>query len=283
MFDMVDSDGRPISAEYARTRMRWEPVVEVLQIKGNSETHPFLSPEDEFANFELWGPWLFGAERAQPLPANYVRTGLLRGLQLEEEVGVNPYKLGFQGASDTHATLSDASDEELYGGWNIEFAGPEAAPETLMSFRGDPSGRRHVGRGGPGDHGGVGEREHARGSDRGVQAQGGLRDERPKDTAADVRRLRVRSRGCQRSRHRGRGVWRWRTDGRGPRPGAQRRSRVLVDSRRKGPRACESGSGTGDQGLARQRRRDPRTRVRRGVGGGAHCREREGAVDRQHG
>ena len=140
MFDMVDSEGRPISAEYARTRMRWEPVVEVLQIKGTSETHPFLSPEDEFASFELWGPWLFPLgpepERAQPLPANYVRTGLLRGLQLEEEVGVNPYKLGFQGASDTHATLSDANDEELYGGWNIEFAGPEAAPKTLMSFRG---------------------------------------------------------------------------------------------------------------------------------------------------
>ena len=107
MFDMVDSDGRPISAEYARTRMRWEPLVEVLQIKGTSETHPFLSPEDEFADFELGylrdGNIIYTrGDTAPPDPADYVRTALLRGLRVEEEAGVNPYKFGLQGATDTH-------------------------------------------------------------------------------------------------------------------------------------------------------------------------------------
>jgi hypothetical protein len=138
MFQMVDSDGRPISAEYARTRMRWEPLVEVLQIKGTSETHPFLSPEDEFADFEL-GYQRDGniihtrGDTTVPDPADYVRTALLRGLRVEEEVGVNPYKLGLQGATDTHTTLSD-TDEDLFAGWLARLTGPANGPEALPVF-----------------------------------------------------------------------------------------------------------------------------------------------------
>ena len=122
MFDMVDSDGRPISAEYARTRMRWEPMVEVLQMKGTSETHPFLSPEDEFANFEQFRFRLLGG-RTTPDAANFARTALLRGLKFEQEVGVNPYKFGLQGATDSHTGLSDA-DEDLFAGRSPGQAGP---------------------------------------------------------------------------------------------------------------------------------------------------------------
>ncbi len=122
MFDMVDSDGRPISAEYARTRMRWEPLVEVLQMKGTSETHPFLSPEDEFANFELFPFRLLGG-RTVIDPGAFVRTALLRGLQFEEGVGVNPYKLGIQGATDSHTSLSDGN-EDLFAGRSPGQAGP---------------------------------------------------------------------------------------------------------------------------------------------------------------
>ena len=122
MFDMVDSDGRPIGAEYARTRMRWEPMVEVLQAKGTSETHPFLSPEDEFANFEQFRFRLLGG-RTTPDAANFARTALLRGLKFEEELGVNPYKFGLQGATDTHTGLSDA-DEDLFAGRSPGQAGP---------------------------------------------------------------------------------------------------------------------------------------------------------------
>ena len=132
MFDMVDSEGRPISAEYARTRMRWEPLVEVLQIKGSSETHPFLSPEDEFADFELF-PFLFRGVVPVPNAADYVRTALLRGLQFEEEVGVNPYKLGIQGATDTHTSLSD-TDEGLFPGWLGSRSGPASGPAPLPVF-----------------------------------------------------------------------------------------------------------------------------------------------------
>ena len=116
MFDMVDSDGRPISAEYARTRMRWEQVAEVLQVKGGSETHPFLSPEDEFADYEIYG-FVFGAGM-DPIPAapgGYLRTALLRGLQIEGTVGVNPFKLGLQSGSDTHTGVPDISEEEFAG------------------------------------------------------------------------------------------------------------------------------------------------------------------------
>ena len=135
-FDMVDSDGRPISAEYARTRMRWEPLAEVLQVKGTSETHPFLSPEDEFANFELW-QFLIRGGLSVPDPGDYLRTALLRGLRIEEGVGVNPYKFGLQGATDTHTGLSDA-DEDLYAGWMVRLSGPAGGVEPFMSPGGGP-------------------------------------------------------------------------------------------------------------------------------------------------
>ncbi len=139
MFDMVDSEGRPISAEYARTRMRWEPVVEALQMKGNSETHPFLSPEDEFANFELH-QFLVRGGIAVPNPADYVRTALLRGLRIEEGVGVNPYKLGLQGATDTHNGLSDGN-EGMFAGRMVTHSGPAGGLEVAPGIGGgDPRG-----------------------------------------------------------------------------------------------------------------------------------------------
>lgn len=122
MFNTVDSEGRPISAEYARTRMRWEPLVEVVQMKGTSETIPFLSPEDEFASFELF-PFLFNGDDFVPYAGDYVRMALLQGLKFEEQLGVNPYKLGIQGATDSHNGLSDA-DEDQYAGRTAALSGP---------------------------------------------------------------------------------------------------------------------------------------------------------------
>ena len=138
MFDMVDSQGRPISAEYARTRMRWEPVVEVLQIKGTSETHPLLSPIDEFASFELYQTLLrSGVADPDPAAGSYARTGLLRGLDIENRVGVNPYKFGLQAATDSHTSLSTADEDNFWGKTVLDSSPGGGARPTPSPFGGN--------------------------------------------------------------------------------------------------------------------------------------------------
>jgi len=114
MFDMVDSNGRAITSEYARTRARWEPVVEVSQVKGSSEVHPALSPNDEFAEFEIFRRLFYAAE---PIPraGDYARSALLRGLRIESDTGINPYKFGFIGSSDSHTGLSYTDENDFIG------------------------------------------------------------------------------------------------------------------------------------------------------------------------
>jgi hypothetical protein len=114
MFDMVDSEGRTITAEYARMRIRWEPIMEVTQAKGTSEVHPELSPSDEFAEFEVRRKLLAGA----PTPASkadYARPALLRGLEIEQRTGANPYKFGLIGASDSHTGLASLEERDFFG------------------------------------------------------------------------------------------------------------------------------------------------------------------------
>src|SRR4029077_20726579 len=96
MFDMVDSDGRPLTAQYAKARQRWEPLMEVTQTKGTSEVRPELDPSDEFAEFEIRRKLLAGAP-TPPSDADYVRSALMRGIEFEQKIGVNPYKLGIIG------------------------------------------------------------------------------------------------------------------------------------------------------------------------------------------
>jgi hypothetical protein len=114
MFGMQTEDGRPIDAAYARQRALWEPVMEITQVKGTSEAHPVLSPNDEFANFEIHTDLLIGGQ-ATPNEADYARYALMRGLALEQLVGVNPYKYGFIGSTDTHTGLSSASESDFLG------------------------------------------------------------------------------------------------------------------------------------------------------------------------
>lgn len=114
MFDRVDSWGRPMTAEYARTRARWEPVMEITQVKGTSEAIPELSPNDEFAEFEVFRR-LFVARAPKPSTADYGRYALMTGLELQNQLGVNPYKLGFIGSTDIHTGMS-TSAENAFGG-----------------------------------------------------------------------------------------------------------------------------------------------------------------------
>ena len=118
MFAAVDFDGNRLTRRYAETRMRWEPIIEATQIKGDGETHPLLSPDDEFADYENWDVSnLDGsvAKTSQMLKHEYGRSALLLGLKLGKGLGANPYKFGLSGASDSHTGLSTTREENFFG------------------------------------------------------------------------------------------------------------------------------------------------------------------------
>jgi hypothetical protein len=118
MFDDVTlTDKRPLDRAYAERRMRWEPVYEVTQIKGDGETHPLLSPEDEFADFETWDKGSFGPQAKAPdmLPREYAREAYKRGLAYEAELGANPFKFGMVGSTDAHTGLSTTTEDNFFG------------------------------------------------------------------------------------------------------------------------------------------------------------------------
>ncbi len=110
--------GKPITRAYAEARMRWEPLIEVSQIKGDGETHPFLSPDDEFADYETWDKGnldLSGMKKNSMLQYEYGRSALKLGLKLEKKLGVNPYKFGQSAATDSHTALATAAEENFFG------------------------------------------------------------------------------------------------------------------------------------------------------------------------
>ncbi len=118
MFAEVDFRGEKMSRAYAESRMRWEPLIEATQIKGDEETHPLLSPEDEFADFETWDVGnLSGTapKKDEMLQYEYARSALKLGLKLGADLGANPYKFGMIGASDTHTALSTTREENYFG------------------------------------------------------------------------------------------------------------------------------------------------------------------------
>ncbi|MBD2840650.1 DUF3604 domain-containing protein [Erythrobacter rubeus] len=120
MFEMTMPDGSPMTAAYAAKRAAAEPVVEVTQIKGDSETHPFLSPNDEMAGFGVTG-WELGnlplTARSTPemYAGSYIREALKRGLSLEEQLGVNPYAFGMIGSTDSHTALATGDEDNFWG------------------------------------------------------------------------------------------------------------------------------------------------------------------------
>lgn len=114
MFALVDSDGAPLTATYAERRSIWEPVVEVTQYKGTSETHPQLSPRDEFADFELRNMLLSGNPTAVA-EGSYARSALLNGIAEEQRIGRNPFRFGLVGSSDTHTGLVSMQEGNYFG------------------------------------------------------------------------------------------------------------------------------------------------------------------------
>jgi len=118
MFDTKTFSGKPLSKKYAEMRMRFERLHEMTQMKGDSETHPKLSPEDEFADYARWDKANLTGEASptdEDLPGSYARSALKRGLQIEAEVGDNPYKHGFIGSTDSHTSLATAGEMNFFG------------------------------------------------------------------------------------------------------------------------------------------------------------------------
>jgi len=133
MFADTDSEGRPISAAYARMRMRWEPVAEVTQFEGDSETHPSLSPDDEFADFETFLPASEdGAGQPKLSKGDYARSALRRGLGIEQAVGANPFKFGMIGSTNSHTGLASAEEDNFWGA-----TAAESTPENERAPRPD--------------------------------------------------------------------------------------------------------------------------------------------------
>ncbi len=113
----VDTTGRPIDAAYAASRVRNEPLIEIKQLKGTSETHPLLSPNDEFASFEIMSVLLGNPPGRIPhIVGSYARQALKDGLALEDTEGFNPYKFGFGAASDAHNSATPYRQDNFFGG-----------------------------------------------------------------------------------------------------------------------------------------------------------------------
>jgi hypothetical protein len=126
----VQSNGQPLDARYARERDLWEPLYEATQMKGDGETHPLLSPDDEFADFETWDIGNLDVSQAKTddmLAGEYAREGLKRGLQLQTTLGINPYKFGMIGSTDSHTSLSTAEEDNFFG----KHSGAEPSKERM--------------------------------------------------------------------------------------------------------------------------------------------------------
>lgn len=131
MFALDTYAGQPVDERWARTRLANEPLVEISQIKGTSETHPDYSPNDEWANFELYDQFIGSAMLATVNEGDYVRRALSRGLSLGEEIGFNPYAFGFIGSSDTHVAAGNFSEEVYWGKFPQDGASPVARQSVL--------------------------------------------------------------------------------------------------------------------------------------------------------
>ena len=132
MFPVVEAFGKKLDRAYAETRQKWERLYEVTQTKGDGEAHPFLSPNDEFANFERWDKGnLDGSvpKTKEMLEFEYARSAFKNGLKLESILGVNPYKFGLISGTDTHTGMSSAEEENFFGKTTPQ----EPSPERMLA------------------------------------------------------------------------------------------------------------------------------------------------------
>lgn len=128
--------GQALSGDYAANRIKWEPLYEITQIKGDGEAHPFLSPTDEFADYGTWdknnlGPY---AKEEEMLQREYAREALKNGLVLEQTLGTNPYQFGVVGSTDSHTALATADEDNFFGKLTHVEPSAERMQEPLAEF-----------------------------------------------------------------------------------------------------------------------------------------------------
>ncbi len=136
MFPTIEAFGKKIDKEYVETRAKWERLYEVTQMKGDGETHPYLSPNDEFANFERWDKANLAVTQKKAndmLEFEYARSALKNGLVLEQKLGVNPYKFGMIGSTDAHTGLAAVEEENFFGKVTVSEPNPERLTGTFMT------------------------------------------------------------------------------------------------------------------------------------------------------
>jgi hypothetical protein len=136
MFPTVEAFGKKLDREYVATRAKWERLYEATQTKGDGEAHPYLSPNDEFANFERWDKGNLDGSVAKTkdmLEFEYARAGLKNGLALEKELGTNPYKFGLVGSSDAHNGLAALEEENFFGKTTPQEPSPHRLTATFIA------------------------------------------------------------------------------------------------------------------------------------------------------
>ena len=137
MFSMDDSFGNPITFEYAKARMRNEKLTEIIQTKGQSETHPLMAPNDEFAGFEIWTKPVAGPGTVKVVEGNYVRNAFSNGMALEQKLGINPFKYGIVGGGDIHTSIVSHEEYAHTGEHNLKSSSPKA--RLLVNAPNEPS------------------------------------------------------------------------------------------------------------------------------------------------
>jgi hypothetical protein len=136
MFPTVEAFGKKLDRDYVTSRAKWERLYEATQTKGDGEAHPFLSPNDEFADYERWDKGNLDGSVAKEkamLEFEYARSGLKNGLKLQQQLGVNPYKFGLAAGSDAHTGLAAMEEENFFGKTTPQEPSAERLTETFIA------------------------------------------------------------------------------------------------------------------------------------------------------
>ena len=253
MFDDVTlTTKKPLDCDYAERRSKWEPLYEVTQMKGTGEANPQLSPSDEFANFEIWDRGSFGTvpKTKEMLPREYARDAFKQGLAYEAKLGVNPFKFGMIGSTDSHTSLATTEENNFFG--KATMVEPSSDPirfdEPITAAWQGRALRYGRGKRAPRPGCRLGARQYARSAMGCDGAQGSLRDDRHAVDRARVRRLRLFTKGSRSLRLCRARLREGRADGRRSQDSSVRESADTVDSRDPRSGRRQPRSHPGDQG-----------------------------------